>query len=112
MQHGEAAVMADELAAEAVIDQPGVALRAGKAKTASAAERQRRIAASGQKEQRLLLALERAPPRLGEPRRDEASPRRALAGEINRLDRRQVLAAEPLRQAQPAIAAAPRVHLG
>ncbi len=36
-RHGEAAVMADEAAAEAVIDQPGVAIRALQAEAAGAA---------------------------------------------------------------------------
>src|SRR5262249_728929 len=46
IRHGEAAMMADELAAEAVIDQPGVAIRTGEAETAGAAQGQRRIAAA------------------------------------------------------------------
>ena len=45
-------------------------------------------------------------------RRDEAAGRRALAAQIDRLDRRQALAAEALRQGEALIAAAPRVHLG
>ena len=38
MRHGEAAMVTDQLPAEAVIDQPGVAVRAGKAEAAGAAQ--------------------------------------------------------------------------
>jgi hypothetical protein len=50
MRHGEAAMMADELAAEAVVDQPGIAIRTGKAEAAGAAQGQRRIAAAVKKQ--------------------------------------------------------------
>ena len=50
--------------------------------------------------------------RAGERRRDEAAARRRLAAQIDRLDRRHALAAEPLRQGDAAIAAAPRIDLG
>ena len=104
--------MADELAPEAVIDQPGVAVRTGEAKAARAAERQRRVAAAVEEEQRLLAALDRGLHRFGKPRRDEAAARRTFAREVDRLDRRQVLAAEALRQMQAPVAAAPRVDFG
>ena len=67
---------------------------------AGAAERQRRKAAAVEEQQRLLAALDRDLHRFGEPRRDEAPARRALARKIDRLDRRQMLAAETLRQMQ------------
>ena len=95
-------MVADELPAEAVIDQPGVAVRAGEAEAAGAAERQRRIAAAVEEQQRLLAALDRGLHRFGEARRDEAAARRALAPQVDRLDRRQMLAAEALRQARGA----------
>ena len=60
MRHGEAAMMADELPPEAMIDQPGVAMRTGKAEAAGAAQRQRCVAAAIEKKQRLLAAFERA----------------------------------------------------
>ena len=112
MRHGEAAMVADELLAEAVIDQPGVAVRAGEAEAAGAAQRQRRVAAAVEKQQRLLAALERDLDRFGK-RGAMKRPRggRSLA-QIDRLDRRQQLAAEPLRQREPPVAAAPRVDLG
>ncbi len=59
MRHGEPAMVADELPAKAVVDQPGVAVRAGEAEAAGAAQGQRRIAAAIEEEQRLLAALDR-----------------------------------------------------
>src|SRR6478672_4006029 len=46
-RHREAAMMADQPFAEAVIDQPGIAIRALQAEAAGTAERERRIAAAG-----------------------------------------------------------------
>ncbi len=111
-RHREAAVMADQPPLEAVIDQPGVAVLARQAMAAGVAQRQRRKAAAVEEQQRLLAALQRDLHRLGKPRRDEAAARRAFAAQVDRLDRRQMLAAEPLRQMQMRVAAAPRVHLG
>ncbi len=105
-------MVADELPAKAVIDQPGVAVRAGEAKAAGAAQSQRRVAAAIEKEQRLLAALDRGLHRAGERRRNEAARRRALAAQIDRLDRRHALAAEALGQRQPPVAAAPRIDFG
>ena len=64
-RHGEAAMVADQPPLEAVIDQPGVAMRTLQAEAAGAAERQRREAAAIEEQQRLLAAFERvlAPPR-------------------------------------------------
>ena len=56
---GIAAVMALDLAAETVLDQPARALRALEAVAADPAERQRRIAAAVEEEQRLFAALDR-----------------------------------------------------
>ncbi len=108
-RHGEAAMVADQALAEAVVDQPGVAIRALQAEAAGAAERERRIAAAVEEQQRLLFALERGLHRLRQPRRDEAAARRALAPHVDRLDHRQMRAAEPLRQMKALVAAAPRV---
>ncbi len=104
--------MAHQLALETVIDQPGIAVRAGEAEAAGAAQSERRVAAAVEEQQRLLPAFERGLDRRGEPRRDVAAARGTLAGEIDRLDAGQVLAAEPLRQLQAAIAPAPRIDLG
>src|SRR5262249_34969585 len=107
----KAAVMADQAAAEAVIDQPGIADRAGKAMAARAAKRQRRIAAPVEKQQRLLAALDRVADRFGETRRDIAAGRRTFATKINRVDVRQVLAAKARRQRDALVAPASRVDL-
>ena len=56
-----AAMMAEELAPEAVLDQPGGAVRAFEAMAAGAAQRERRIAAAVEEEERLLAARERVP---------------------------------------------------
>src|SRR6185295_13567237 len=99
-RHRIAAVMTDQPPLEAVIDQPGVAVRARHPIAAGIAQRQRRKAATVEEEQRLLVALDREPHLLGEPRRDEAAARRAFAAKIDRLNRRQMLAAETLGQMQ------------
>ena len=106
-------MMADQPAAEAMIDQPGVAVRAGEAEAAGAAQRQRRIAAAIEEQQRLLAALERGLHRLGEPRRDEAAARRAFA-RAGRSPRSAGRCWPPKRsgRCRRAIAAAPRVDLG
>ena len=111
-RHRVAAVVADQPPPEAVIDQPGVAVRTGHAVAAGVAQGQRREAAAVEEQQRLLAALERKLDGLGEPRRDEAAARRPLALEIDRLDRRQMLPAEPLGQVQMRVAAALGVHHG
>src|SRR5580704_4563482 len=100
MRHGEAAVVANEVFAETMIDQPGVAVRAGEAKAAGAAQGQRRIAAAIEEQQRLLAALDGDLHRAGEHRRDEAAARRRRLAQIDRLDCRLKLAAEALRQRQ------------
>src|SRR6266436_8833456 len=104
--------MAHEVAPEAVVDQPGVAIGAGKPEAAGTAQRQRRVAAAVEEQERLLLALQRDLHRLGKARCHEASARRTFAGEVDRLDGGQVRAAEPLRQMQPPVAATPDVDLG
>ena len=110
-RHREAAMVAHQPAPEAVIDQPGVAIRAGDAEAALPAERERRKAAAIEEQQRLLAALERALHRLGEPRRDVAAARRAFGAQIDRLDSRQVRPAEALRQVEVPVASAPRIDL-
>ena len=91
-------MMADQTLAKTVIDQPGVADGAGKAMPAGPAQRQRRVTAAVEKQQRLLAPLDRDPDLFGEPRRDEAAARRRFAAQIDRLDMRHVLAAEARRQ--------------
>src|SRR5215217_7667384 len=95
--HREAAMMAHQTLAEAVIDQPGVADGAGKAVPAGPAQCQRRIAAPVQEQQRLFAPLHRDLDLLGEPGRDETAPGRGFAAQIDRLDMRHVLTAETRR---------------
>src|SRR5262249_26647789 len=109
LRHREAAVMTDEGAAEAVIDQPRVAVRAVEAEAAGPAQRKRRIAATIEEQQRLFAPLECVVHRLGEARRDEAAARRAFALQVDWFDRRKALAAEALRQCKAPVAPAPRV---
>jgi hypothetical protein len=52
-------MMADQPLAKAVIHQPGVADSAGKAMPAGAAQRQRRVAAAVEEQQRLLAGAQR-----------------------------------------------------
>ena len=79
-RHREAAMMTDQPLAEAMIDQPGVADGAGEAMPAGAAQRQRRIAATIEEQQRLLAPLDARsdmPARRGEMKRPRGGP---LAG--------------------------------
>ena len=101
-------MVADQPLAEAVIDQPGVAIRALQPEAAGAAERERRIAAAVEEQQRLLAALERDLHRFGQPRRDEAAARRAFAPQVDGFDRRQMLR----RRSAPADAGAGSVRAG
>src|SRR4029077_10722044 len=88
-----AAVMADQRAAEAVLDQPGRALRAFDAVPAGAAERERRIAAAIEEQQRLLAGGERLLHRLDDGRRQPAAAVGRLAPEIDGRQLGQFLAA-------------------
>src|SRR5262249_62365578 len=81
-RHGEAAMVTDQPPAEAVIDQPGIAIGTGEADAAGATQRQRRVAAAIEKEQRLPAALDRAPHPLGWPRRGAASAARPLESRV------------------------------
>src|SRR5436190_1191367 len=103
-------MMADELALEAMIDQPGVAVRTVEAEAAGAAKRQRRVAAAIQKQQRLLAALQHGLDDAGKFWRDEAPPRRAFALEVDRLDCGHARPAEALRERKFPVPPAPRVH--
>jgi hypothetical protein len=76
------------------------------------AERERRIAATVEEQQRLLAAFERGLHRLRQPRRNIAPARRTFDAQIDRLDQGDMLAAEALRQRQAGVAAALRVDLG
>ena len=109
----EAAMMADQPPPEAMIDQPGIAIRACEAMPAGAAQRERRIAAAIEEQQaparRARARPAPLPPDAAQMKRPRGGPSRA---QIDRFDRRQMLAAETLRQMQPRVAAAPRIDLG
>ncbi|MEY9106359.1 hypothetical protein ABH999_002555 [Bradyrhizobium yuanmingense] len=105
-------MVTDEALAKAMIDQPGIADGAGEAMAAGTAQRQRRIAAAIEEEQRLLAPLDRGPDLAGEPRRDEAAARGRLAAQIDGLDMRHVLAAEARGQRDALIAVLARIDLG
>ena len=83
----EAAVVAVEAAAIAVLDQPGRALRAIDAMAAGAAQRERRVAAAVEVEQRLLLRGERLGHGLDE---DGGEPFAALGRMLAQVDGRHV----------------------
>src|SRR5215213_6593944 len=104
--------MADEQLAEAMLDQPGVAVLALQAQPTGAAERKWRVAAPVEKEERLFAPFQRDLHRFGEPWRNEAAARRPFAAEINGFHRGRLLPPEPLRQRKPLIAAAAGVHFG
>src|SRR5437764_2994529 len=93
-RHREAAMMAHQTLAKAVVDQPGIADRAGKAMSACPAQCQRRITAPIEKQQSLLAPLDRNLYLFGESWGDETTSRRTLAAQIDRFDIRHVLAAE------------------
>ena len=95
-----------------MLDQPAVAGGTLQPEPAGAAQGQRRVAAAVEEQERLLAACDRVADRLHEPRRDEASARWPFPAQVDRLDRRQMLAAEAFRQRELAVAAAPRVDLG
>src|SRR2546430_2287106 len=102
-------MVADEAPLEAMVDQPCIAILAGDAEPAGPAQRERRIAAPVEKKQRLLATFDGGLDRFDEARRNEPPQRRALDAQIDRLNDRQALAAKPLRQRQPAIAATARI---
>ena len=79
-----------------MVHQPGVAIRTGEAKTAAAAERERRIAPAIEKEEGLLAAFERGAHGLSQTRRDEAAARRAFRAQIDGFDHRKMLTPEAL----------------
>ena len=90
----EAAVVAVQAMAEAVLDQPRRALRALEAVAAAAAQRERRVAAAVEKQQR-LLALRRAfRPGVDEHRRQPAAFLRRVLAQVDGRDLRHLDAGE------------------
>jgi hypothetical protein len=66
-------MVAHERAAKAVLDEPGGTVRAFVAVAAGAAERERRVAAAVEEQERLLAGVERVLHREGQRRREPAS---------------------------------------
>jgi hypothetical protein len=79
---------------------------------AGPAQCQRRVAAAVEEQQRLLAPLDRNLNLLRQPRRDEAAAARRFAPQIDCLDLRHVLAAEPRRQHHALVAALACIDLG
>ena len=96
--------------AEAVLDQPGVAVRALEAMAAGAAQRQRRIAAPVEEQQRLLACAASARCTASASRGARKRPRggSSRVRSIAAIDR-QVLRRRSAPAAQPAIAARARI---
>src|SRR5271165_7167180 len=104
-------MVAHQPALEAVLDQPGVAIRTAEAKAALPAKRQGCVSPAVEKQQRLLAMLNSRRHGLCQARRNEASARRAFDAQIDGLDAGKMLAAEALRQLQATVTAAPGIDL-
>src|SRR5262249_28657615 len=111
-RHREAAVVAHKSPPEAMLDQPSIAILAGKPKPAPTAERQRRIATAIEEQQRLFATFECVAHSLRQTRRNEAAARRPFSAQINRLDGGKRAAAETFRKMHTRIAAAASIHFG
>ena len=107
----EAAVVAVQAMAEAVLDKPGRALWAFEAMAAAAAQRERRVAATVQEQQRLAAAAERLGNRGKEDRRDPAALLRRVLLEVDARDFRQLRAGEAAGQMHMAVAAGARIDV-
>ncbi len=84
-----AAMVAFEPAAEPVLDQPGRAVRAFEAEAAFPAERDRRIAAAVQEQERLLAARQGLADRLDQHRRQPFAPLGRRGAHVDRGDGRK-----------------------
>ena len=100
-----AAMVAHELALEPVLDQPARAVFALETVAADPAQRQRRIAAPVQEQQRLLAARQRLLHRGQQHRRNEAAALRRMAAHVNCVEVRQVRLGKAARQPQMPVAA-------
>jgi hypothetical protein len=106
-----AALMALQLFLEPVLDQPAGALRALEAMAADPAERQRRIAAPVEEQQRLLLLLHRLADRPHQHRRQEAAALRRMPAHVDQMQIGQRRVAESGRQMDGRVAPALAVDL-
>jgi len=98
------AMMADQLAAEAMLDQPGRTDRAAETVAADPAQRQRRIAAPVEEQQRLFLSLQRVSHLVDQQRRQEAAARRRCAPHVDCLQIGKGGLGKARRKHRPAVA--------
>ena len=98
-------MVAVEGAGEAVLHQPGAAIRAVEAVTAGATERERRVSPPVEEEQRLLAGVQGLGESHAQGRCQPGAARRRRLTQVDGLDRRQLCAAVPVRQALASVAA-------
>src|ERR1700733_1051320 len=99
------AMMALQLAEQAMLDQPSCTIWAVEAVAAGATQRQWRIAAAIEEQHRLLAGSERLAERFDQRRREKALPLGLIAPHIDDANLGQLRRAIARRQVQPAIAA-------
>src|SRR5690606_32840471 len=99
------AMVAHELAAKAMLDQPARTMRTPEAIAADPAQRKWRIAAPAEEQQRLLARGQCRPHPLDEHRRQEAAALGRMAAHVDRHELRQRRIAETRRQGNPVVAA-------
>ena len=104
-------MVAVQAAAEAMLDEPGRALRTVEAMAAGAAQRQRRVAAPVEEQQRLLLAASVSVHRVDQQRRQPFAALRRVFAQVDGVDVGQFDAGEAARQDEMAIAARARVDV-
>src|SRR5690348_3359474 len=100
---GMAAMVALQLAEQAMLDQPSRAMRAFEAMAAGAAQGERRIAAAIEEQHRLLAGLERLRQSCDERRREEALPLGRIAAHVDDANFGEARIAEPRRQVKTAM---------
>src|SRR5579872_954289 len=100
-----AAMVTGELAAKAMLDQPGRTIGTLEAMAAGAAERQRRITAPIEEEERLFAFRPRLLDGGDQARRQPASARRSLAAQVDRRQIRQAARAKARGKFEPIVPA-------
>ena len=98
-------MMAEEDAAETMLDQPGRAVRALETMAAGPAEGERRVAAPVEEEKRLLLLLDRLCDRGEERRRQESAAFGRAGAEVDRGDFGQLRCGVAVGEDDPPVAA-------
>ena len=95
-----AAVMTEQAAAQAVVDQPGAAVRAAQPMAAGPAQGERRKAAPIEEQERLLAGGKRLGQRRAQGRGEPGAARRPVLAQIEQADLRHRRAAVARRQQQ------------